>query len=74
VLGTELRGLHMLGRSSPTLQSMFSVLFFESGEPRLAWNSRSSCLHLLSAGITEIYNHTQLKHIAFKKTIVYVQA
>jgi hypothetical protein len=30
--------------------------------PRLVWNSLSSCLHLLSAGITGIYHHTWPNH------------
>jgi hypothetical protein len=63
----------LVGRHCTTWTT-FSVLFFfffkKSGcVARLAWNSQSFCLRLLSAGITGVCHHIQLiviNHI-FKK-------
>jgi hypothetical protein len=65
---TEKEHYHYWEHEEVFLQSIYSypnrtlILSFEIGskKPRLAWNSRSSCLSLWRAGIITTDNHTQM--------------
>jgi hypothetical protein len=51
------------------------VCLFETGShyvSQLAWNSRSSYLRLLSAGITGMYHHAQLQVMGLQMGISYI--